>query len=59
MIEKQYTTFYLICDMCDKSADEEFDCFEDAVDYKKDNGWKSRMIKGEWHDVCPDCLKKK
>ena len=55
MIDKSCGTFDLSCDICGDVAPESFDEFYDAVDYKKESGWKSRRIKGEWHDVCPEC----
>jgi hypothetical protein len=60
MIEKVGGEFELICDVCEESADEFFDEFYDAVEYKKDNGWRSRKdAKGNWEDVCPECQEKK
>lgn len=45
----------LICDCCDREV-KYFDKFQDAVDYKKENGWKSvKDDSGTWHDVCPYC----
>ena len=35
---------------------DDFMDFQEAVDYKKANNWKSRNINGEWFDKCPDCL---
>ncbi len=55
MIDKQGGAFYLICDICNDVV-RNFDDFYDAVQFKKDEGWKSRKIKGEWCDICPECL---
>jgi len=55
MIEKEYGLFILYCDICGEKADEDFNKFMDAVDYKKQNGWKSQKHKGDWEDVCPEC----
>jgi len=55
MIEEAYSRYYLVCDVCGKEADEIFYDFYDAVDYKRENGWKSQKHKGEWEDVCPEC----
>ncbi len=46
--------FKLICDFCDETK-AEFTDFYDAVDYKKENGWKSVEEFGNWFDKCPDC----
>jgi hypothetical protein len=55
MIDKAYGSYFLTCDICLNSAEEKFDSFDEAVKYKKDNGWKSQKKYGEWQDVCPDC----
>ena len=58
--------YQLECDICGQEADEEFDSFMDAVEFKKDkcNGWTSRKVDSVWtsrkadsvwEDVCPDC----
>jgi hypothetical protein len=44
----------LVCDICDHEV-KYFDNFQDAVDYKKENGWRSRKENGEWLDICPEC----
>lgn len=46
--------YALICDRCDRKV-KGFDSFYDAVDYKAENGWKSRKEDGEWYDICPSC----
>jgi len=56
MISKEYGKYTLICDICGLGVDEEFDIFQDAVDAKKDMGWKSKRTDGEWMDLCPDCI---
>lgn len=56
MIDKDYDSYQLICDICGEVV-KEFDDFYDAVDYKKDNGWRSRRVIGGWEDVCPECQK--
>jgi len=55
MIDKIEGRYYLCCDICGESADEDFYDFYDAVEYKKENGWKSQKHRGEWEDVCPGC----
>jgi len=47
--------YFLYCDVCGEAADSDFFKFDDAVEYKKSNGWKSRKYGGEWEDVCPEC----
>ncbi len=29
--------------------------FDDAADYKKENGWISEKNNGEWQDICSEC----
>ena len=57
MIDKFSGIYTLTCDICGEDAPETFDDFYDAVQYKKDNDWKSQKYKGEWEDVCPECQK--
>ena len=56
MIDRQYGGYILICDICGEVNAETFYDFSDAVDYKKENDWKSRKIHGQWQDVCPECV---
>jgi len=56
MISKEYGKYTLICDICEAGTDDEFDSFQDAIDAREDIGWKSKRVKGEWVDICPDCI---
>ena len=56
-IERYENKYELQCDYCSNCIDD-FVEFQEAVDYKKANGWKSKNIKGEWFDKCPDCLER-
>ena len=58
MIDKSCGFYCLFCDICDEEADDSFYEFHDAVEYKKQNGWKSMKINGQWQDICPDCQQK-
>jgi len=48
------TCYELECDICGEGVSG-FETFYDAVDYKKENDWKSVIIDGVWQDRCPDC----
>jgi hypothetical protein len=55
MIDRNSDEYELICDHCEDSVGG-FDEFDESVQYKKNNGWKS--IKGDsgtWYELCPDC----
>lgn len=54
-IEKFAGFFSLTCDNCGEELNEQFDEFHDAVEAKKDNGWKSKRINGDWEDWCDKC----
>lgn len=54
-IQRDYKVYILICDICGDEAPEDFSEFDDAVEYKKEEGWKSQNYRGEWEDVCPEC----
>ena len=59
MISEYNGSFYLVCDVHGDAAEEKFDTFQDAVDFKNNEGrrlgWKSQKRNGEWEDVCPEC----
>ena len=55
MIEKQHYKYILVCDVCGEDSEERFDRFLDAVDGRKDIGWKSQRDGTGWKDVCPGC----
>jgi len=55
MIDKIKGKYRLICDICGEAADEVFNTFDEAVDYKVDSEWISRKQDGEWADICPNC----
>ena len=54
MIIKGVIGYDLICDICGlvEYGHEDFDS---AVEFKKENEWKSIKYQGEWQDVCPEC----
>jgi len=54
MIIKGVIGYDLTCDICGlvEYGHEDFDS---AVEFKKENGWKSIKYQGEWEDVCPEC----
>jgi L-rhamnose mutarotase len=55
MISNACGMYHLFCDVCGEKLFKVFHEFQDAVNYKKQNGWKSQRRNGEWEDVCPDC----
>lgn len=57
MIERDRNTYLLICDIC--GGIEIYDTFDEAVEGKKIDGWKSEIEKSQWIDICPDCRKVK
>lgn len=46
--------FVLICSQCGHEV-KYFDSFDEAVAYKRDNGWISRKVGNEWVSKCPNC----
>lgn len=55
-IEYYEDSYNVICDFCYEAEAVDGD-FDDAVQFKKDNGWKSIKTKGDWLDMCPACRK--
>lgn len=54
-IDKKYQ---LRCDFCGHEVGYFYN-FMDAVNYKKENKWKSKNNYGEWQDMCPECIQTK
>lgn len=54
MISKEYDKYTLECDCCGRYISN-FDTFEDALYYAKEMGWKRKLEKGEWINICEDC----
>lgn len=52
--EGRYKYFSLICDRCGSEAGH-FDDFNEAVDEKKNYGFRSVNTSGVWEDVCEEC----
>ena len=57
MITKIDGKYHLVCDNCEEEAEETFNSFVEAVDYRRANGWKVQKVKDGWVDTCPECLK--
>jgi len=55
MIDKLHGCYVLYCDYCGIEAEGNFETFDDTVEYKKENGWKSKMTERGWNDCCPEC----
>ena len=54
-IQKEHGYFLLVCDICQNAEETDFETWSEAVDDKKELGWKSKREGGGWIDVCPDC----
>lgn len=59
MITKEYGKFVLVCDICGEEVGD-FDTFDDALDYSRDEVWKSDRgeqlnLEDGWIDICPIC----
>jgi hypothetical protein len=56
VVKADYEDYRLTCDACGEEADEVFEDFNEAVSFKKENGWKSVKDRaGAWHELCPSC----
>lgn len=61
MIRKDaFGTYEIVCDECGETADDVFNTFEEAVEYKttaaEADGWRSvKAYTGEWLTLCPAC----
>jgi hypothetical protein len=54
MIEKIYKNKYMVtCDNCETG--QECDTWTDALEYIFEEGWKKKLVDGEWKHYCPEC----
>ena len=54
MIEKIYKNNYMVtCDNC--GTGQECDTWTDALEYMFEEGWKKKLVDGEWEHYCPEC----
>jgi len=57
MINKINNTYKIICSLCGEIFPDNFYTFLDAVEYKKNNNWRSiKVSEGNWDEICPDCV---
>ena len=60
MISKDFKRYYIVCDCCDYCSGNGYETWQDAVDAKAEEGFKSKKYKGEdcfngWVDLCEEC----
>jgi len=56
MIEKIYKNKYLAtCDNCGEG--QEYDNWTDVIEFMREEGWKKKLVDGEWKHYCPKCQK--
>ena len=54
MIEKIYKNKYMAtCDNC--GTGQECDSWSDVMDFMNYEGWKKKLVDGEWEHYCPEC----
>ena len=54
MIEKIYKNKYMVtCDNCGEG--QEFDSWADVLEFMVEEGWKKKLVDGEWEHYCPEC----
>jgi len=55
-IDKIHGQHFLACDVCGEGPQRPFESFDEAVQYKKMHGWRSRQnSRYEWEDICDEC----
>lgn len=52
--EGRTVVYITTCDICGCQLTPQYE-FMDAVSAKRNAGWKSKKIDGEWIDLCPEC----
>jgi len=54
LIEKIYRNKYMVtCDNC--GTGQECVSWSDVMDFMNYEGWKKRLVDGEWKHFCPEC----
>ena len=54
MIEKIYKNKYMvICDNC--GTGQECDSWAEVIDFMNYEGWKKKLVDGEFKHYCPEC----
>lgn len=53
-IERLYGKYTPTCDVCGEDLPPEND-FYDAVEARKEAGWRSKKTADGWNDICPEC----
>ena len=56
IIEKMDGVYKIICNVCGEIMEPCFGDFYDAVQFKKDNRWKSQKVGDGWIEICRDCV---
>ena len=54
MIEKIYKNNYMVtCDNCGTGQE----CYNwaDVMEFMRDEGWKKKLVDGQWEHYCPEC----
>jgi len=55
MIEKIYKNKYMaICDNC--GTGQECDNWAEVIDFMNEEGWRKKLVDGEWKHYCPECV---
>lgn len=54
MIEKIYKSKYMV--VCDNCGDgKECENWTEVLEFMREEGWKKRLVDGEWKHYCPEC----
>ena len=41
---------------CDNCGDgQEFDSWADVMEFMREEGWRKKLVGGEWEHYCPEC----
>ena len=58
MYKKLYKNKYMAtCDNC--GTGQECDSWAEVIDFMNEEGWKKRLVDGEWKHYCPECVEVK
>ena len=58
MIEKIYKNKYMVtCDNC--GTGQECDNWAGVMEFMREEGWRKKLVDGEWKHYCPECREDK
>lgn len=55
MINEEYGKFQLVCDICQNEHEQQYDTWSEAVEGKREAGFRVKREGGGYIDICRNC----